>query len=527
MISVHANVAEEPVIREFFELFKTPWRFYRPGVAVDILLCTRQEIPATDAKLVLVFNSELTAIDASSVGVTKVTTTSFKQGNWSFPIYGAHLVKLGGEEILWEQCQTKGQTLVRIGYDLFAEIRHLLTAGQPADNAAVPTLEIHIAWLREMILSHGLPLVEIPPRPVDHEFTVCLTHDVDHVGVRHHRFDHTLLGFLYRATLGSVREVFAGKKTFGQLAQNGWAVLKLPFIHLGLAQDFWYQFDHYVALENGAPSTFYIIPKKGVAGQDPQGNCQAKRAASYDATELKDILRDLATKEKEIGTHGLEAWREASAGISEREIISRLTGQEERGVRMHWLYFGKQSHAELERAGFVYDSTVGYNETVGYRAGATQVYQPLTTKTLLELPLHVMDTALFYPSYLNLSPKQAEQTIHQMLADFGRYGGVCTVNWHDRSIAPERLWDGTYRWMLKEFAQRGAWFATAAQSVAWFQKRRAVTFEIAPDGQLKIKSAPSADQLPELRVRVYPPNSRGEIFTEQTLATGEELSLAA
>ena len=138
-----------------------------------------------------------------------------------------------------------------------------------------------------------------------------------------------------------------------------------------------------------------------------------------------------------------------------------------------------------------------------------------------------MDTSLFYPSYLNLSPKQAEQTISQLLADFGRYGGVCTVNWHDRSIAPERLWDGTYRWMLKEFAQRGAWFATAAQSVAWFQKRRAATFETAPDGQVKIKAAAGADQLPELRVRVYPPNSRGEIFTEQTLATGEELSLAA
>jgi hypothetical protein len=170
---------------------------------------------------------------------------------------------------------------------------------------------------------------------------------------------------------------------------------------------------------------------------------------------------------------------------------------------------------------------VGYNETVGYRAGATQVYQPLTTKNLLELPLHIMDTSLFYPSYLNLSPKQAEQTISQLLADFGRYGGVCTVNWHDRSIAPERLWDGTYRWMLKEFAQRGAWFATAAQSVAWFQKRRAATFEIAPDGQVKIKSAAGADQLPELRVRVYPPHSRGVIFTEQTLVTGEELSLAA
>ena len=45
----------------------------------------------------------------------------------------------------------------------------------------------------------------------------------------------------------------------------------------------------------------------------------------------------------------------------------------------------------------VYDSTIGYNETVGYRAGTTQPYRPLAASRLLELPLHVMDTALFYP----------------------------------------------------------------------------------------------------------------------------------
>jgi hypothetical protein len=223
----------------------------------------------------------------------------------------------------------------------------------------------------------------------------------------------------------------------------------------------------------------------------------------------------------------LDAWRAANAGIVERGIISSLTGQAERGVRMHWLYFGEQSHAELERAGFAYDSTVGYNGTVGYRAGATQVYQPLTTEKLLELPLHLMDTALFYPSYLNFSPKQAQEKIGELLADFGRYGGVCTVNWHDRSIAPERLWDGPYRWLLKESAQRGAWFATAAQSVAWFQKRRAATFVATSDGQIKIKSAAGKDRLPALRVRVYEPSSRGRKFSDQSLATGGEISLAA
>ena len=55
------------------------------------------------------------------------------------------------------------QVVVRIGFDLFQEVRHLLTLGQPAEFASIPTLELHISLLRELIVSQGLPLVEILP----------------------------------------------------------------------------------------------------------------------------------------------------------------------------------------------------------------------------------------------------------------------------------------------------------------------------------------------------------------------------
>ena len=76
---------------------------------------------------------------------------------------------------------------------------------------------------------------------------------------------------------------------------------------------------------------------------------------------------------------------------------------------MHWLFFDEHSPGVLDQAGFSYDSTVGFRETIGYRAGTMQVYKPLGVKNLLELPLHVMDTALFYPSYLNLGENEARE----------------------------------------------------------------------------------------------------------------------
>src|SRR5437870_1230635 len=94
----------------------------------------------------------------------------------------------------WEFCRDNERYRVLLRYELFQEIRFLLTTGQPPENAAIPTLERHIALLRRWIIGSGIPLVEIPPVPEGHPFIACLTHDLDHPSLRFHRFDHTTLG---------------------------------------------------------------------------------------------------------------------------------------------------------------------------------------------------------------------------------------------------------------------------------------------------------------------------------------------
>ena len=41
MIGVIADPSEEGVIREFFELFKTPWEFFQSNRRYEVLLCAR------------------------------------------------------------------------------------------------------------------------------------------------------------------------------------------------------------------------------------------------------------------------------------------------------------------------------------------------------------------------------------------------------------------------------------------------------------------------------------------------------
>ena len=58
--------------------------------------------------------------------------------------------------------------VVRIGYDLFHEVRTILTLGQPPANASMPSVDLHIALLRDLIVEWAGPLVEIPPVPDGH-----------------------------------------------------------------------------------------------------------------------------------------------------------------------------------------------------------------------------------------------------------------------------------------------------------------------------------------------------------------------
>ena len=55
MIGVIADPADADVVREFFELFKTPWEFYRSDRQYDVLLCAGDGQIDEGAKLVLCY----------------------------------------------------------------------------------------------------------------------------------------------------------------------------------------------------------------------------------------------------------------------------------------------------------------------------------------------------------------------------------------------------------------------------------------------------------------------------------------
>ena len=525
MIGVLTSDHKRLVVREFFELFKTPWEPYQEDGQYEVLICCDGISPVTSAKLVIIYGEGQELFDKSN-GLRSSphdTRRILSFGTRQIPIYcksrtfqagvaNGSLFDVETRQPALVRISSSGQCHTRVGFDLFDEVRHLLSRGQPSAQAGIPTLELHIALLRDLILSHGVDVIEIPPVPAGSSFIACLTHDVDHPGIRNHRCDHTMFGFLSRALFGSLFGFFQGKRSIRQVFANWIAALKLPFVYFGWATDFWKQFDRYTEVEKGIKSTFFVIPRKGDPGQRRDGPSPARRAAGYDISEVSEQIGRLLGADCEIGVHGIDAWRDVEKGEAELNEFRQVTGLSNPGIRMHWLFFDEQAPALLEKAGFSYDSTFGFAEAIGYRAGTTQVFKPLGVERMLELPLHIMDTALFYPAYLNVSQSEAEVIMAPLVENAVCFGGVLVVNWHDRSIAPERLWNEPYLKLIGELKKRDVWFATGHQAVSWFQKRREATIEqtiVEGDSTRVTISMNQNDNLPGLRLRLYKGEPKG------------------
>jgi len=522
MIAVIPKTNQSAVVEEFFQLFKTPWEFYREGQSYEVVVATAGEIPNTETRLLILYGADTKNYDSQAklTVFSKVPHANLTYQGTLVPIYGDTLTfePTAGSEpcvltssgIAGLKMYSTGTIVLRIGYDLFHEIGLLLNAGQPVEKASIPTLEIHIKMLRNWILEAGINLFEIPPVPAGHAFAICLTHDIDFVGIRNHMFDHTMWGFLYRSTVGAFCELVRGRISLSRLLKSWRAAMSLPLVYLGWTRDFWLPFDWYLQIEKGLPTTYFMIPYKNRAGEKLSVEHPKRRATAYDIMDISEWTALLIREGCEIGVHGIDSWHDVEKGREELKRIATAVGNDEIGVRMHWLLRDENSARVIEEAGYVYDSTAGYNESVGYRCGTTQAYRPLGAQRLLELPIHIQDGALFFSQRLGLTEAEAWKRCKSLLHNSKEFGGVLNIIWHDRSPGPERFWGDFYTRLVQEIKTYGVWFGTALQVVRWFQKRRNVTFEpvTLADGRRRVKLRSTRKKIePPLLLRIHRPLS--------------------
>ena len=214
-------------------------------------------------------------------------------------------------------------------------------------------------------------------------------------------------------------------------------------------------------------------------------------------SDIRQQASDVAARGGELAVHGIDAWREMSmrAGRGWRSDLTGATAAN--GPHALAKHRPRFCGAAREQTGFAYDSTWGYNDAVGYRAGTSQVFVCPGARGC-GLPLSIMDSALFYPGRMGLTQDEALRLCRairwQTRATSGAGTVVESALARSRVLAPERLWGRCYPGSCSPEVEDGdrAWFATAGEAVDWFRWRRSMQLRCGGAGERDHRRSPPA-----------------------------------
>lgn len=204
-----------------------------------------------------------------------------------------------------------------------------------------------------------------------------------------------------------------------------------------------------------------------------------------ESRRVRAILRALREAGHELGLHGsFETARDGGSFVAQRERLASLAGDEVRGVRQHFL---KREPGVTERAmaaaGFAFDSTCGFADRNGFRAGVADVFpvwdgsagEPLA---LEELPFCWMDRA--QSKYQGIEdPARWIDDARELAGECEAVQGAWCGIWHPNLTASLGFPGASeaYASLVGHLVERGAWIAPAGDVVRWRVARRSLRVE--------------------------------------------------
>jgi len=259
---------------------------------------------------------------------------------------------------------------------------------------------------------------------------MCLTHDVD----RPFSGDRSFLRTLRSAGADILLRwdpALAGRRL----------AAVLPSRLCGAVRDPWDTFDWLmdVSERHGERSAFYFLA----------GRTDARFDADYTMNDprIRRLLRRIADRGHEVGLHGsYGSYRSAEKVQSEFDVLRRAAQaegvrQDVWGGRQHYLRWeAPTTWQSWEDAGLAYDSTVGFAEQAGFRAGTCSEYPVFNLRTrstlrLRERPLALMDVTLLGHNHMHLSHAAAERVAVRITRSCREHRCPPVLLWHNSSVA--------------------------------------------------------------------------------------------
>jgi hypothetical protein len=277
-------------------------------------------------------------------------------------------------------------------------------------------------------------------------FRLRLTHDVDEVWAAHGRRFRTVARAVAGDLLRRHDMDLAARRTRSLFEARAGRVDRDPYNTFDFLMDTSERYD--------LRSTFYVMA----------GSTNAEFDGHYRVSDppVARILRRIHDRGHALGLHAsYGTYRSGERMRGEFEALTAACSaagidQPTWGVRQHFLRFeNPQTWAIQESAGLEHDSTLGFAEQVGFRAGTCREY-PLfdlcdhRKLALRERPLVVMDATLF--NYMALDPDDAAFRTRSIVDACRRHRGDAVLLFHNSALAGAR-WRAFYEDLVGELVR--------------------------------------------------------------------------
>ena len=191
-------------------------------------------------------------------------------------------------------------------------------------------------------------------------------------------------------------------------------------------------------LSRGFTSTFFFASVNKYLGWGTDLD------VSYDLRkkEFRDVMDEMNARGVEVGLHAsYSAFESPARLLSEKQELCRISGQEVKGLRHHYWHLGpdvERTFRYHEESGFAYDSSIGFNDQIGFRNNVALPFYPWDSTKMrpthvLQIPAFCMDGGLFYH---DTTVDEAVKTVISYVSTIKKYGGVGAIDWHVRTSYP-------------------------------------------------------------------------------------------
>ncbi len=195
-----------------------------------------------------------------------------------------------------------------------------------------------------------------------------------------------------------------------------------------------------------------------------QDNSDDNRRNYFSNEEYKTGLKSVFTS-YDVGLHGSpDSAYYIKETKKELERLHKLFPQP-LGYRSHKLSFQYQGSFDiLEKMNLKFDSSLGYWEHIGFRAGISFPFYPYDIEndrpfTILEIPLIVMDTTLISQAGMGINPFVASYRLSKLIQRAKKFQSHISVLWHNNTFDTIDFpwWSWLYWSLIRRAKKNNAW----------------------------------------------------------------------